>query len=676
MTGVKRYLSRAAIVFMMALAVAACSEDREQGEGALAFSTTFGTRSLAPADYSVNIGTARGYTHMFTNTTVPSELWLAAGSYFIEVEAGEFLPEPSWSEKPLYYKEKKNFTITAGGVTPLEVKCKPRNTTIAITFDPETAGKVLVDYSVTLYPDPQDNTKTVVIDSQNAGRKLHLMFADALVDVRWKFNAVHDGVDVEKEGTLASLQCGKEYSLDFKYSYTPKVGNFTFDITVDKTTKDIARDIVIFQRPRIVGVDPFNSIAPVAGHTLTITAASGNIGSLTFSGSVFGENYDVLTAGDLASFGIERRSITAGCELTLSQAFFDRVVGALSSPAPDCGFTIIATDDTPEARTNEVFFKIATASLNPLVTGNAWAKKVDVSGFAMQSGEVKFAYRKVDGEWSYTEPIAPQEGVYKTTIKGLTPETEYETRLCFNGVLTGTLGKFVTGDTPQLPNAGMEDSGLAGDLHYFYKNPADKFWDTGNEGSTKAGISVTTSSSDAHSGSRSARLASAKAAIMGIGKFAAGNIYSGNFAGVDGMGGKVRFGRPFTARPTALKVWFKATAGIVDYSDNAPLGNGQKDQYQIYIALADSGFPHEVNTNNRSTFINYATHPGIIAYGELASPNNVYEWTEAIIPIDYRSTTRIPNHIIVVASASRYGDYFTGSTASIMYVDDFELIYE
>lgn len=44
--------------------------------------------------------------------------------------------------------------------------------------------------------------------------------------------------------------------------------------------------------------------------------------------------------------------------------------------------------------------------------------------------------------------------------------------------------------------------------------------------------------------------------------------------------------------------------------------------------------------------------------------------------IDYRSLTRIPNYIVIVASASKYGDYFTGSTGSTMWLDDLELIYE
>ena len=44
--------------------------------------------------------------------------------------------------------------------------------------------------------------------------------------------------------------------------------------------------------------------------------------------------------------------------------------------------------------------------------------------------------------------------------------------------------------------------------------------------------------------------------------------------------------------------------------------------------------------------------------------------------LDYTTTNVAPTHLIVVCSASRYGDYFTGSSDSEMWVDDFELIYE
>ena len=49
---------------------------------------------------------------------------------------------------------------------------------------------------------------------------------------------------------------------------------------------------------------------------------------------------------------------------------------------------------------------------------------------------------------------------------------------------------------------------------------------------------------------------------------------------------------------------------------------------------------------------------------------------EFIIPFEYKSMERIPNRIMLVAAASQFGDYFQGSTSSVMWLDDLELIYE
>ena len=70
-------------------------------------------------------------------------------------------------------------------------------------------------------------------------------------------------------------------------------------------------------------------------------------------------------------------------------------------------------------------------------------------------------------------------------------------------------------------------------------------------------------------------------------------------------------------------------------------------------------------------------NPHIIAYGELSAEEakGTGDWQEFTIDLEYRDLTRVPKYIIVVASASKYGDYFTGSTSSVMYIDDFELVY-
>ena len=173
----------------------------------------------------------------------------------------------------------------------------------------------------------------------------------------------------------------------------------------------------------------------------------------------------------------------------------------------------------------------------------------------------------------------------------------------------------------------------------------------------------------------------------GFGKFAAGNLFVGSFDRIVGTNGLVAFGHKFNLRPTALRGWVKYNCGTIDCypsgtSSKIP-GIGNPDKGSIYIALGDWDYnvyggneesPVLVDTRDESTFFN-SSNAGIIAYGELIF-NESCDWFEFEIPIEWRDFDRVPTHLIIVASGSSYGDYFVGSTESIMWLDDFELVYD
>ena len=52
------------------------------------------------------------------------------------------------------------------------------------------------------------------------------------------------------------------------------------------------------------------------------------------------------------------------------------------------------------------------------------------------------------------------------------------------------------------------------------------------------------------------------------------------------------------------------------------------------------------------------------------------EYKQFKINLTYRDYFTRPKYILIVASASKYGDYFTGSTSSVMYLDECELVFE
>ena len=63
-------------------------------------------------------------------------------------------------------------------------------------------------------------------------------------------------------------------------------------------------------------------------------------------------------------------------------------------------------------------------------------------------------------------------------------------------------------------------------------------------------------------------------------------------------------------------------------------------------------------------------------YGKMESGKNVDDYTLFDFELKYNSTQRVPKYILITASASKYGDYFTGGNGAVLYVDDLELIYD
>ena len=187
-----------------------------------------------------------------------------------------------------------------------------------------------------------------------------------------------------------------------------------------------------------------------------------------------------------------------------------------------------------------------------------------------------------------------------------------------------------------------------------------------------------------------------------VGILAAGNLFTGQFAGlVETSGGKVNFGRPWTTRPVALKLYCKYETGKVDILGNLPpgisLSKDDHDRAEVKFALGTWDYrkyggnpasPIHVNTTDSETFVDFKTDESTIAYGNLVIYNDGYvlndeekvgsatsEWVEYTIPLNYRDMETAPTHIVISCAASRYGDYFTGCSSSKLWIDAVELIY-
>ena len=68
--------------------------------------------------------------------------------------------------------------------------------------------------------------------------------------------------------------------------------------------------------------------------------------------------------------------------------------------------------------------------------------------------------------------------------------------------------------------------------------------------------------------------------------------------------------------------------------------------------------------------------PNIIAYAEFNSGETTTEYTLLDLELEYRATNRVPTYMIIVYSASKFGDFFTGGEGATMFIDEFSLEYD
>ena len=301
---------------------------------------------------------------------------------------------------------------------------------------------------------------------------------------------------------------------------------------------------------------------------------------------------------------------------------------------------------------------------------NAWAKFAILNGNvpAGNSGEAAFEYRKSSGS-AWTKATAVISGkTFSAKVTGLDPATAY----VFRGIVGTEVGEektFTTEGTEQVPYMNF-DSWYTDGKAICPGVEGLVVWDTGNKGGASFGFNPTTEEkTDVIKGS-AAKLTSVYAAV----KFAAGSIYTGTFGGLDGLNAKLNFGIPYTCRPTTLSGYFKYTPGVID-KVKAPYEylSGRTDSCHIYVALCDWTEPFQANSKT-STFVDYSEQNStILAYGELKTSRKVEQYEKFTIDIKYRDITRKPKYIVIVATSSRYGDYFSGSTSSVLLIDEFEL---
>lgn len=465
-------------------------------------------------------------------------------------------------------------------------------------------------------------------------------------------------VTIEKGKTAtANLVCSLanvKVTVAFEQAFLDKLGNGTIKVQV----KSASGTLVDFA-PKGTSVAYF----PVSDLTVayTVVSAAGKTNSKEPKISeVSAKDHYILNFKNQAT---GTGNVTVTVDPTMNQYTYD--------------FTI-----DPNAKSG------ATLSANPW-SQLAYLTATDITLDSGELSSLKFQYRpkNTDTWMDVATTVNTAASSATATLTGLTSAMVYEYQLT-DGEISIAKGEFTTETEIALYNGSFEIWNKSGDT--WYPETAEKagnttsFWNTSNPGTSQGmgaiggAVNPTTGvTTPIHGGTYAAELKSTEKLSV----FAAASLYTGSFMGLSGMSANMEFGKAFTTRPTGLHGYYKYTPAVINKVDRTPAGvtivQGETmDQCAIFIALAKKTFTF--NNKNEDQYIQYATDPNIIAYGELPSgaATEGDGYVEFNIPLKYKNLTDQPTHIIVVCSSSKYGDYMTGGVGSTLYVDDLSLIYD
>ena len=604
---------------------------------------------------------------------VPETLALLAGNYVAKVQVGE---KQAVSFDNKYYIGEQSFAVEAGIVTPVTVDCKLLSTVVSVAYDASVTEKLSEGYFTTVaiaesYDADAIESGDVLSLKYTESKDGYVIMPEGQTSLYWHFEGTHpEEGDIVKEGLIENIKPSVKYTITFKYSKDAP-GNLVFEATVDESVEEYDDTIIFSPDPTVLG-DGFDmtemQLSTVSRRYNVASLATINVMKVTIDGV----EYNLLES---APAGI---TVTKIDDMTytvyVENSFFNGVTGGKQS----LSFYI---EDVDGGKLKDKAIEYNVQGITPLSAEDysLWfgtaTFKANVVNTAASS--VKIAYSTDGTSWTEVAAVAG-DGIYKADIADFACAKNYSYKLIVDGVEYGKFLQLATPAGAQIPNGDMERWSKPTWWLPYGEGDAP-FWLTGNEGGNMAGATLTQSSDDVRpgsAGSKSAYLKSQKATVMGIGKFAAGNLFTGTFA-MNGLDGIVTFGRnfDFTAKPKSLSFWMKNNEGTIDEGSKA----SGTDIYTAMILITD-GTTYSVNTKDESTFLKMdelATKPGVIAYGFIQSSDSHAEWTEKTIELTYREDMKNvkPKKIVVSFTPSGYGDYFCGSTDSEMYVDDIVLNY-
>lgn len=629
--------------------------------------------------------------------SVLEPLKLKTGHYTAVATCGESLSKGSAAafDSP-FYSDTETFVIKNGVSETLDM---------TLVLD---AVKVTAEFSEEI----RENFKSYVLTVSNGVSELVFSNLDGTVDrdgyfavtgtLEWSLALTNNDGEVYETltGSYEEVKPKQHYALSFRMAEKQPEGGAVISIVVDDSmtekVHDILLDFSVKDKPEISA--SFSLDSPLSFHTgdasekilyvnlkhpATSFLISHDDEGLVAAG--LPEEVELVNASEeilssLAGLGITAPSVTAEVlnpEIDLT-GFFS------SLPAGTYGFEIFVQNDAEGELLQEISFEV-----KPVVetlTANAWARFAYLSGRWLTEEQPEgfgFQYRTGDEEWTNVDAdvtVNAEAKTFEAELHGLAAGTQYEYRAVTATFRENQPVQFTTETEQVVPNMNFDSWYQDGSVWYPDADADNFYWDTANKGSSMAKLTPT-APEETHlavtgEGKKAAKLESMYANLGIVKVFAAGNIYTGKFGetkiSISNPGATLDWGVPFTSRPLALKGFYDYSPKTVDQGSYNDM-SGKTDIGQIQIILTDWDKPFTINTQDK-TFVD-VNDERIIAYASmnLGQTDGYQPFT---LELEYRDRTRTPKYIVIVAAASKYGDYFTGGVGSTLYLDEFSFVYD
>ena len=640
--------------------------------------------------------------------TADNPVRLQVGSYSLVAKGGENLNAAF--NNPYYEgRTAENFRINPNRNTNVSLTCTLANTSFSVEF-PEDFSKNFTEYEVSVTNGKGESL--VLSNSPKAGNPLEAgLDAKAYFAVTgsltWElYLKNNDGSEYRATETITGVKARQHYHLTFEMGEDQSGdGGFVIKISLADNWDNTDHELVLdFYQKNMPDIAVNESFYVESGEPVSVPVGNASEKVLTF---VAPEGFrSIMLLHDnqiLAKKGlpesVEFVGASSNLMSTLASAGFvvkDVSTKAVTSSSSKVDFDITNFVASLPVGTYQMDFTLVDkhgrcdsfclvidvisdidAEASAVHTGWASFAKLEGKFFdKSKQNDVTFQYKKVsETEWTEISKskivVNASTMTYSTTVYSLAPSTEYVFRAVSSEDTETKEIRFTTAKAEIIHNLSFDNWYKNGDAWMPNADSNNYVWDSANPGTAGLGtVPTTPEESDVVKG-KAARLQTTTA----MGMLASGNIYVGRFVKVAGLGAELDWGYQFSSRPLALKGYYKYSPKTIDVVKDPYKGlKGQGDECQIQILLTDWEGMFRINTSKKQ-FVQMDSDPNIIAHGSLISAKDDSGYVKFTLPLVYRNN-RTPKFIVIVAAASRYGDYFTGGKGSVLKVDEFELVYD